>query len=186
MNPIDTKLRAKLIYYPDKLPAILGCDGAGIVERTGSAVTRFKRGRRGIFLQWRARVEIWVTSRGATPNTLRYEEYCAASPANLGLQGQRCNAAGADYGMEALIERATAGRANYPDSWRRRRRGAYYGAACPASGARVAVTVSDDKKEGLAQRASEAEKIIRYKEEEFVQDVVEWAAESKVDVVPTR
>ena len=41
VNPIDTKLRAKPVYYPNKLPAILGCDGAGIVEKTGSAVTRF-------------------------------------------------------------------------------------------------------------------------------------------------
>ena len=49
-------------------------------------------------------------------------------------------------------------------------------------GARVAVTVSDDKKEGLAQ-GLEAEKIIRYKEEEFVQDVVEWAGGKGVDVV---
>ncbi|HYR05283.1 MAG TPA: alcohol dehydrogenase catalytic domain-containing protein, partial [Gallionella sp.] len=44
VNPIDTKLRTKPIYHPDKLPAILGCDGAGIVEGTGDAVTRFKPG----------------------------------------------------------------------------------------------------------------------------------------------
>ena len=44
VNPVDTKLRAKPAYYPDRLPAILGCDGAGTVEETGSAVTRFKPG----------------------------------------------------------------------------------------------------------------------------------------------
>lgn len=32
INPLDTKLRTKPAYYPDKLPAILGCDGAGIVD----------------------------------------------------------------------------------------------------------------------------------------------------------
>ena len=32
VNPLDTKLRAKPAYHPDKLPAILGCDGAGIVD----------------------------------------------------------------------------------------------------------------------------------------------------------
>src|SRR3989338_1423831 len=44
VNPLDTKLRAKPAYYPDKLPAILGCDGAGVVKEIGSAVTRFKVG----------------------------------------------------------------------------------------------------------------------------------------------
>ena len=44
VNPIDTKLRTKPAYYPDKLPSILGCDGAGIIEETGKAVTRFKVG----------------------------------------------------------------------------------------------------------------------------------------------
>ena len=29
VNPIDTKVRKLNMYYPDKLPSILGCDGAG-------------------------------------------------------------------------------------------------------------------------------------------------------------
>jgi NADPH2:quinone reductase len=49
-------------------------------------------------------------------------------------------------------------------------------------GARVAVTVSDDKKEGLAQ-GLEAEKIIRYKEMDFVVDTVDWTGGKGVDVV---
>ncbi|HHM05281.1 MAG TPA: alcohol dehydrogenase [Gammaproteobacteria bacterium] len=44
VNPVDTKLRARGTYFPGHLPAILGCDGAGIVERSGPAVTRFKAG----------------------------------------------------------------------------------------------------------------------------------------------
>jgi len=44
VNPVDTKLRATPAYHPDKLPAILGCDGAGIVEEIGAQVTRFKVG----------------------------------------------------------------------------------------------------------------------------------------------
>ena len=49
-------------------------------------------------------------------------------------------------------------------------------------GARVAVTVSDDKKEGLAQ-GLEADKIVRYKEMDFVVDVEEWTGNKGVDVV---
>ncbi len=44
VNPLDTKLRSKGTYYPDKLPTILGCDGAGVVTAVGTAVQRFKVG----------------------------------------------------------------------------------------------------------------------------------------------
>ncbi|MFN4262919.1 MAG: alcohol dehydrogenase catalytic domain-containing protein [Thioalkalivibrionaceae bacterium] len=46
LNPIDTKLRASMGYYPDRLPAILGCDGAGEVVAVGTAVTRVRPGDR--------------------------------------------------------------------------------------------------------------------------------------------
>jgi len=44
INPIDTKLRNSPAYYPDNLPCVLGCDGAGVVESVGSAVNRFSPG----------------------------------------------------------------------------------------------------------------------------------------------
>ena len=44
INPIDTKLRKRGTFYPEQIPAILGCDGAGIVEAVGSNVSRFQVG----------------------------------------------------------------------------------------------------------------------------------------------
>ncbi|MGM0595129.1 MAG: zinc-dependent alcohol dehydrogenase family protein [Pseudomonadota bacterium] len=44
VNPVDTKLRSKGTYYPEQMPAILGCDGAGVVEEVGEAVSRFQPG----------------------------------------------------------------------------------------------------------------------------------------------
>jgi len=44
INPIDTKLRHRGTFYPEQLPAILGCDGAGVVEEVGTGVTRFQVG----------------------------------------------------------------------------------------------------------------------------------------------
>lgn len=44
VNPIDTKVRHRGLFYPDALPAILGCDGAGEVVAVGDAVERFKPG----------------------------------------------------------------------------------------------------------------------------------------------
>lgn len=44
INPIDTKLRKRGTFYPQQLPAILGCDGAGVIEAVGSEVTKFQGG----------------------------------------------------------------------------------------------------------------------------------------------
>lgn len=44
VNPIDTKVRSRGTFYDDPLPAILGCDGAGIVAAVGEAVTQVQVG----------------------------------------------------------------------------------------------------------------------------------------------
>ena len=51
INPIDTKLRKRGTFYPDKMPAILGCDGAGIVEGVGAGATKFRVGDEVYFCQ---------------------------------------------------------------------------------------------------------------------------------------
>ena len=44
LNPVDWKLRRVGGFYPDRLPLILGCDGAGVVEAVGEAVTKLNVG----------------------------------------------------------------------------------------------------------------------------------------------
>lgn len=45
VNPVDTKIRKSGLFYPNaKLPAVLGCDGAGVVIEIGESVTDFKIG----------------------------------------------------------------------------------------------------------------------------------------------
>ncbi|MBZ8181305.1 zinc-dependent alcohol dehydrogenase family protein [Oscillatoria salina] len=51
INPIDTKIRSRGTFYPEQMPAILGCDGAGIVEEVGSQVTNFAQGDEVYFCQ---------------------------------------------------------------------------------------------------------------------------------------
>jgi len=183
VNPLDTKLRAKAIYHPDKLPAILGCDGAGIVEKTGNAVTRFKVGDAVFFNNGGL-----GGNQGGEPGcyaeyTTLHEEYCATPPANISLQ----DAAGLPLVLitawEALVDRANL-QAGQTILILGGTGGVGHIAVQLARhlGARVAVTVSDDKKGGLAQ-GLEAEKIIRYKETDFVTEIAEWTGGKGVDVV---
>ncbi|HTN95297.1 MAG TPA: zinc-binding dehydrogenase [Gallionella sp.] len=179
VNPLDAKLRAKPAYYPDKLPAILGCDGAGIVEKVGSAVTRFKEGNKVFFYNGGIGDEQGCYAEYAAV----HEEYCAAAPANVGLQDIAGLPLVLITAWEALIERANL-QAGQTVLIHGGTGGVGHIAVQLAKhlGARVAVTVSDDKKEGLAQ-GLEADKIVRYKEMDFVVDVEEWSGNKGVDVV---
>jgi NADPH2:quinone reductase len=179
VNPLDAKLRANPVYYPNKIPMILGCDGVGTVEKIGSAVTRFKVGDTVFFNNGGIGDEPGCYAEYTTV----HEEYCAACPANLSTQ----DAAGLPLVLITAWE-ALYDRANLKSGQTILIHGGTGGVGHIAMqlakhiGARVAVTVSDDKKEGLAQ-GLEADKIVRYKEMDFVVDVEEWSGGKGVDVV---
>jgi NADPH2:quinone reductase len=179
VNPIDTKLRAKPIYYPDKLPAILGCDGAGIVEATGGAVTRFKPGDAVYFCNGGIGDEPGCYAE----YTALHEDYCAAKPANLSLQDSAALPLVLITAWEALVERANL-QAGQTILIHAAAGGVGHMAAQLAHhlGAHIAVTDIDDKKAGLAQGLG-AEKIIRYKEQDFVQETLNWTDDKGADVV---
>ena len=86
INPIDTKFRSRGTFYPE--PAILGCDGAGIVEAVGEHVTAFKPGDEvyfcagglgrtgtGNYAQWTVLEEHLVAHK---PASLSFAEAAAA------------------------------------------------------------------------------------------------------------
>jgi len=51
VNPIDTKIRSRGTFFPDEMPTILGCDGAGVVEAIGENVANFQVGDEVYFCQ---------------------------------------------------------------------------------------------------------------------------------------
>jgi NADPH:quinone reductase len=81
VNPVDTKLRSRGSYYPDHLPTILGCDGAGVIEAIGSAVSGWHPGDRVYYC--------WGGIGGASGNYAEYNLVPAAqlaeAPANIEL-----------------------------------------------------------------------------------------------------
>jgi NADPH:quinone reductase len=179
VNPLDTKLRSKPVYYPDKLPAILGCDGAGVVEKIGSAVTRFKVGDTVYFNNGGLGDEPGCYAEFTT----LHEEYCAASPTNVSLQDGAALPLVLLTAYEALVERVNL-QAGQTILIHAAAGGVGHIAVQLAHhlGARIAVTVSNEKKAGLAQ-GLDAEKIINYKEQDFVAEVLGWTDGKGVDVV---
>jgi NADPH2:quinone reductase len=179
VNPVDTKLRAKPAYHPDKLPAILGCDGAGVVEEIGSEVTRFKVGDEVYFCNG----GIGDEPGNYAEYTTLHEDYCAAKPANLSLQDSAALPLVLLTAWEALVERANL-QAGQTVLIHAAAGGVGHVALQLAHhlDARVAVTVSDDKKAGLVHGLG-AEKIINYREQDFVQETLDWTNGKGPDVV---
>lgn len=64
INPIDTKVRSNGLFYPDALPAVLGCDGAGVVVEVGDEVQDFKPGD-----------EVWFCNGGLGREPGNYAEF---------------------------------------------------------------------------------------------------------------
>lgn len=183
VNPLDTKLRAKPAYYPDRLPAILGCDGAGVVEQTGSAVTRFKIGDAVYFNNGGL-----GGNQGDEPGcyaeyTTLHEDYCTAKPANISLQDSAALPLVLITAWEALVARADL-QAGQTILIHAGAGGVGHIAVQLAHhlGARIAVTVGDSRKAGLAHGLY-AEKIINYREQDFVQETLNWTDGKGADVV---
>jgi NADPH2:quinone reductase len=64
INPVDTKIRRNGLLYDTPLPAVLGCDGAGEVVETGSAVNQLKLGDK-----------VWFCHGGLGREQGNYAEY---------------------------------------------------------------------------------------------------------------
>lgn len=179
VNPVDTKLRAKPAYHPDKLPAILGCDGAGVVEAVGDQVTRFKVGDEVYFCNG----GIGDEPGNYAEYTTLHEEYCAAKPANLGLQDAAALPLVLLTAWEALVERVEL-RKGQTILIHAAAGGVGHIALQLAHhlGARTIVTVSDDRKAELA-RSFHADKVINYRKQDFVQETLDYTEGRGADVV---
>ena len=179
VNPIDTKLRSHGSYFPDRLPTVLGCDGAGIVEQVGSQVSRFKPGD-----------EVWFCNGGIGGHPGNYAEYALVDEQFAALKPKRLDFAEAAAAplvlitaWEALFERAAL-KAGQRVLIHAGAGGVGHVAIQLAAdaGAHVATTVGSDDKAALVTRLG-AEQPILYKEVDFVAETVEWSYGRGADVV---
>ncbi|MDD2684943.1 MAG: zinc-dependent alcohol dehydrogenase family protein [Gallionella sp.] len=179
VNPVDTKLRTKPAYHPDKLPTILGCDGAGVVESIGSAVTRFNVGDTVFFCNG---------GLGDEPGsyaeyTTLHEDFCVVKPAKLSMQEAAALPLVFITAWESLVERANL-QAGQTILIHAAAGGVGQVAVQLAHhlGAHIAVTVSDDHKADIARNLG-AKKIINYRVQDFVQETLAWTSGTGADVV---
>ena len=80
VNPVDTKIRRNGLLYDNPLPAVLGCDGAGEVVETGSAVNQFKPGDK-----------VWFCHGGLGREQGNYAEYTVLDQRWAGLMPETCS-----------------------------------------------------------------------------------------------
>lgn len=179
VNPIDTKLRKNGTYFPDRLPTVLGCDGAGVVESVDIAVTRFKPGD-----------EVYFFNGGIGGEQGNYAEYAvvhedcaAAKPKNLSMVEAAAVPLVLITAWEALHDRAQL-KAGQTVLIHAAAGGVGHVAVQLARelGAHVAATVSSEEKGAWARKLG-AEKIIHYTREDFVQAALDWTDGHGVDAV---
>ena len=80
INPIDTKVRQKGVFFPQPLPAILGCDGAGEIVGIGSDVNDYQVGD-----------AVWFCHGGLGQEQGNYAEYTVIESRYLALKPNHCS-----------------------------------------------------------------------------------------------
>lgn len=182
LNPIDTKLRARGTFYPDRSPHILGCDGAGVVEAVGAAVQRFQVGDEVFFCNGGL--------GGATGNYAEFavvdERFLARKPAALSFAGAAAAPLVLITAWEALFDRGRlqAGQVLSKKVLIQAGAGGVGHVAIQLAkfhGAEVCTTVSSQEKAEFVKQLG-ADEIILYKDADVVDRVLAWTGGEGVDL----
>ncbi len=178
VNPIDTKLRRRGTFYPNQMPAILGCDGAGVVEAVGSFVQRFRVGD-----------EVYFCQGGLGSNLGNYaqlavvdERFVARKPASLSFVAAAAAPLVLITAWESLFDRGRL-QAEQRVLIHAGAGGVDHVAVQLAKlhGASVCTTVSNDEKAVFVHQLG-ADHTILYKQTDFVQAALDWTEGEGVDL----
>jgi len=171
INPLDTKLRARGTYFPERMPAILGCDGAGIVEAAGPEVQNFKQGdavyfcnggiggHPGTYAEYAVVDERFAAPK---PTTLSFAQ-AAASPLVVITAWEALHDRGRlQAGQRALIHAGAGGVGHIAIQLAR------------LHGNQVCTTVSDGDKARFVGELG-VDYVVDYRDNDFVDAVNEWS-----------
>ena len=178
VNPVDTKLRQGL-YPMDDLPAVLGCDGSGIVEAVGSEVNKFLVGDevyffhggigpiQGNYAEFKTVEERFVAKK---PESLNFTEAAAAPLVLLTAWESLYDRAQIKSGQNVLINAGAGGVGHVAIQ------------LAKIAGANVCTTVSSDEKAEFVKSLG-ADMTINYKEQDFVEAIMDWTDGKGADIV---
>jgi len=178
VNPVDTKLRAKGLFMPGEFPAILGCDGAGIVEAVGADVTRFQPGdpvyycygglgqKAGNYAEYIAVPEAYVAMK---PDCIDFIDAAAAPLVLITAWEALFDRARISSGQKVFIHAGAGGVGHVAIQ------------LAKLAGCEVATTISSTEKAELV-KALGADLAINYKEQNVTKALLEWTDGTGVDV----
>ncbi len=180
INPIDTKLRSRGTFQPDRLPSILGCDGAGIVEAIGTDVTKFKVGD-----------EVYFCNGGLGAHQGNYaelttidEKFAAHKPQSLSFEQAAAAPLVILTAWEALYDRGSLGSSANSHVLIHAGAGGVGHVAIQLAklrGANVSTTVGSEAKARFARDLG-ADLPILYKQTDFVEAAIAWTSSKGVDL----
>ncbi|MBF2087872.1 MAG: zinc-dependent alcohol dehydrogenase family protein [Synechococcales cyanobacterium K44_A2020_017] len=177
INPIDTKLRQRGTFYPDQMPAILGCDGAGVVEAVGAEVRSLSVGDEvyfcagglgsapGTYADYTVVDERYLAPK---PKTLSFAEAAAAPLVLITAWEALYDRARLEAGRSVLVQAGAGGVGHVAIQ------------LAHLQGAKVCTTVSTPDKADFVRQLG-AELPILYPQTDVVQAVLDWTAGEGVD-----
>lgn len=174
VNPVDWKLLSTNFGINPELPAVLGCDVAGVVKAVGPGVTKFKVGD-----------EVYGFPGGFQNNPGCFAEYIVADVRSMALKPKKLDFRQAAAlplvcctAWEALIDKALLKSGDYV-LIHSATGGVGHVAIqiAKAKGAKVATTISNDEKAKIAKRLG-ADTIINYKQKTVEQYVKECCGDA--------
>jgi len=179
INPLDTKLRKNPVYYPDNLPCVLGCDGAGKVDAVGENVQRFKPGDEVYFFNGGLGKE----QGNYAEYTVVHQDFAAFTPRHITLQEAAALPLALITAWESLFDRCCLEEGHTI---------LIHGAAggvghlavqlAKQTGATVLATVGSPEKAAWVTSLG-ADRVFVYRDVDFATAVLDWTHGRGVDMV---
>ncbi len=178
VNPIDTKLRSRGTFYPEKTPHVLGCDGAGVVEAVGAGVQSFQVGDEVFFCNGGLGGSIGTYAEFAVvdqrflaikPAALSFAEAAAAPLVLITAWESLYDRGRLQAGQKVLIQAGAGGVGHVAIQ------------LASLQGAEVCTTVSSEEKANFVKHLG-ADSVIFYKNTDVVDEVLAWTQGQGVDL----